>query len=152
MKNLIKLISSFFYLGYAPVASGTVGSLAGLAIYFLCRNSFGLYTIVLIVIAGLGFLVCSSAEKIFNEKDSPKIVIDEIAGMLLAFWALGKLNLSLVVAGFLCFRFFDIVKIYPANRLERLKGSLGIMGDDLIAAIYTNIALQIVTKGLMRWM
>lgn len=152
MKNLIKLISSFFYLGYAPVASGTVGSLAGLAIYFLCRNSFGLYTIVLIAILGLGFLVSSRAEKVFGEKDSPKIVIDEVAGMLLAFWALGKLNTSLIVAGFLCFRFFDIAKIYPANRLQNLKGSLGIMSDDLVAAIYTNIALQVVTKGLMRWM
>ena len=149
MKNLIKLISSFFYLGYAPVASGTVGSLAGLVVYFLCRSNFYLYTIVLIIILGLGFLVCSSAEKIFNQKDSPKIVIDEVAGLLLAFWALGKLNISLVIAGFLCFRFLDIVKIYPANRLERLKGSLGIMSDDLVAAIYVNIALQIVTKGLM---
>ncbi len=107
MKNLIKLIASFFYLGYAPLMSGTVASCFALGLYFLFKNNFCLYTILLIVISALGFLVCGAAEKIFQEKDSSKIVIDEVAGLLLAFWALPQLNLTLVIIGFFLFRALD---------------------------------------------
>lgn len=148
MKNLIKLIASFFYLGYAPYIPGTIASSVGLGLYLLWRNNFFLYTSSLFIICILGFLVSSWAEKIFQEKDSPKIVIDEVAGVLLSFWTL-KLDLILLVTGFFIFRALDAVKVYPANKVEECKGSCGIMGDDLIAAVYTNIALQIVTRILI---
>lgn len=150
MKKLIKLIASFFYLGYAPCIPGTIGSCAGLGLYLLFRNSFYLYTILLISVTAVGFLLAGRAEKIFQEKDSKKIVIDEVAGLLLAFWGL-RLDLTLLVTGFFIFRILDAVKVYPANKLERIAGSCGIMGDDLVAGIYTNIVLQIVTRVFLRW-
>ena len=145
MKNAIKLIASFFYLGYFPVIPGTFASAAAVLLYFAVRSNFFFYTVLMIVVTGLGFLICGRAERIFQEEDSPKIVIDEVAGLLLAFWGL-RLDWLLIIVGFFIFRALDAVKIFPANRLERMGGSLGIMGDDLVAGLYTNIVLQIVTR------
>ncbi|MCQ9207967.1 MAG: phosphatidylglycerophosphatase A [Omnitrophica bacterium] len=145
MQNLIKLIASFFYLGYIRFIPGTVASCAALGLYFLFRGDFYLYTLLLIIVNALGFLVAGRAEVAFAEEDSPKIVIDEVGGFLLAFWGL-NLNLPLVITGFFIFRGLDMAKPYPADKLERLGGSCGVMGDDLIAGLYTNIVLQIVTR------
>lgn len=147
MKSLIKLFASVFYLGYVPFIPGTVASLFALSFYFLLQDNFYLYTALLIFVTGLGFLIAGRAEKIYQQKDCNKIVIDEVAGLLLAFWGL-SLDLPLVIIGFFVFRALDAVKAYPANKIENLSGSAGIMGDDLIAGVYTNIILQIVT----RWM
>jgi len=148
MKNLIKLIASCFYLGYVPFIPGTIASAAALGLYFLFRGNFYLYTILLVVVSALGFLSAGRAEKLFQEKDSSKIVIDEVAGLLLAFWGL-RLDLALILAGFFIFRALDGIKPPPANRIEELAGSPGVMGDDLIAGLYTNIVLQIVTRVLL---
>ena len=145
MKKIIECVSTFFYLGNAPYVPGTVGSLGALGLYFLFKNNFCLYTILLIVVTILGYVTAGQAEKIFRQKDSSRIVIDEAAGLLLAFWGM-RLNIILVAAGFLIFRVLDIVKVYPADRMEKLKGSRGIMGDDLVCGLYTNIILQILTR------
>lgn len=145
MKNLIKLAASFFYLGYVPFIPGTIASAAGLIFYFLFRDSLFSYSLILLVITALGFLVAGRAEKIFQEKDSDKIVIDEVAGMLLAFWCV-RLDLALLIIGFFIFRGLDAFKAYPAHEIEKIGASLGIMGDDLLAGAYTNIVLQIVTR------
>lgn len=145
MRNPVKALASFFYLGYIPFIPGTIASVFALGLYLLCRGNFYLYTLLLIVICALGFLVSGRAEKIFQEKDSPKIVIDEVAGLLLAFWGL-ELDITLIIIGFFIFRALDAIKAYPADRIERIDGSIGIMGDDLIAGLYTNIVLQLVTR------
>lgn len=149
MKALTKLIASFFYLGYVPVVPGTVASCAALIFYFLFKNNLCLYTLSLFIVGGLGFLLSGRAEKLFQEKDSAKIVIDEVAGLLLAFWGLPQLEPTLIITGFFIFRTLDAIKAYPANILEQISGSPGIMGDDLIAGLYTNIALQIATRVLI---
>jgi len=141
MKNLIKCLGSFFYLGYVPAIPGTVASAFGLILYFLFRGNLYFYSLLLILVSAVGFLICGRAEEIFQEKDSKKIVIDEVAGLLLAFWAIAP-NPVLLIAGFVIFRIFDVLKFYPAGRIERIGGSLGIMGDDLLAGFYTNIILQ----------
>jgi phosphatidylglycerophosphatase A len=145
MKSLIKLFASVFYLGYIPFIPGTVASLFALSFYFLLQDNFYLYTVLLIFVSGLGFLIAGRAEKIYQQKDCDKIVIDEVAGLLLAFWGL-ELELPLIIIGFFVFRALDAVKAYPANKIEALSGSAGIMGDDLVAGVYTNIILQIVTR------
>jgi len=82
-------------------------------------------------------------------------VIDEINGMLIGFFALPYGHLGspqdrlFLLSGFIIFRIFDALKPYPANRLQRLGGSLGIMGDDIIAGIYTNIILRILLIFLL---
>ncbi len=137
------MIASVFYIGYLPVAPGTLGSLAALIpYYFICRSAILMAAVILIVTI-LGFITAGRVEKIFEEKDPQEIIIDEFSGMLISLYGIPP-TMGYVVAGFLLFRFFDIVKPKPIHRLEKLKGSLGIMSDDLMAGAYTNIALQVI--------
>ncbi len=142
MKKIIKAIASVFYLGYVPLMPGTAASLAAVVPYLLFGGNLYLYSVILAAVCVAGFLVCGPAEKAFAEKDPSRVVIDEVAGMLLSFWGL-QLSPFWIVTGFFMFRAFDMLKPYPANRIEKLHGSLGIMGDDLIAGIYTNIILRL---------
>ncbi|MFH1045636.1 MAG: phosphatidylglycerophosphatase A [Candidatus Omnitrophota bacterium] len=149
MKNIIKFIASFGYLGYVPFIPGTAGSLGALVLYLLCQGNFFVHTAALLVITLAGFLVCAPAEKLFARKDAAQIVIDEAAGIFLAFWAVPVDN-TLIAVGFVIFRALDAAKVFPVNKMEKLPGALGIMGDDLLAAGYTNIVLQIVTRVFLR--
>ncbi len=143
MKVIIRMIASGLYAGYSPVAPGTIGSLWGIVIYLLLRNYPVIFIFVTMVLFIIGFFVCAKAEEIFNEKDSGKIVIDEIASMCFVCLFI-KPGWFMILTGFLIFRFFDIVKPPPVKRVERLSGSLGIMLDDVIAAVYTIIILFII--------
>lgn len=137
------MMASVFYMGYLPVAPGTLGSLAAVLLYyFICRNTIMMSAVILVIII-LGFVTSGRVEKIFGEKDPDEIVIDEFAGMLISLYRIPPV-MGYVVTGFLLFRFFDIVKPKPIRDLEKLKGSMGIMSDDIIAGVYTNIALQVV--------
>lgn len=80
-----------------------------------------------------------------NKKDASCIVIDEVCGMLLSLIFL-PYNIKIVVLAFILFRILDALKPFPLDRLQRLKGGPGIMADDLVAGLYTNIILQIVLK------
>lgn len=142
--RIIKLISTIFYLGYLPIP-GTVGSFAALLIYFLIRINNSVYLIVLSVFLILGFLFCGKAEKVFNQKDSRKIIIDEVCGMLLALFLLPA-KLPIIVIAFFLFRALDTIKPPPINKLQELPGSLGIMIDDILAGIYTNLMIQLALR------
>lgn len=141
--RLCKMIASVFYIGYLPVAPGTLGSLAGIIVYYFMYKSAIVVTAVTLLVIILGFLTAGRVEKIFREKDPGEIVIDEFAGMLISLYRLPP-TMGYVVAGFLLFRFFDIVKPKPISSFEKLKGSLGIMSDDIVAGVYANIILQVV--------
>lgn len=147
MRKKVELITSFFYLGHSPFMPGTMGSLGGLVIYFLVRNIDALYAFSILFLFALGVLFAGEAEKVYKRKDPSMIVIDEACGMLLALF-LVPFNLYSVILGFFLFRIFDILKPPPARRLEKLTGSLGIMFDDIVAALYTNIILQIVFRNI----
>lgn len=96
-----------------------------------------LFALFLIAAASL----CRLGEKIFGEKDSQKIVIDEIAGFLLATFQVPPTYKTLALA-FLLFRFFDIMKVFPAALLERREN--GVLLDDLVAGLYTLLILRVV--------
>ena len=147
MKTIIKLISTGFYLGYSPIASGTVGSLLGVLIYLVFREFIYVYIAVTVLLFILGFLVSQKAEEIFDEKDSGKIVIDEIASMCLVYIFI-KPTWFMLGFGFLLFRVFDVMKPYPAKRLEKLSGSKGIMLDDVVAACYAILGVVILNLFL----
>lgn len=98
-----------------------------------------------------GFLVCGRAERVFGKKDARYIVIDEVSGMLLSLGFLPYYNIKVIIAGFLVFRILDSLKPYPAWQLQGLKGSLGVMSDDIIAGIYTNVVLQLALKLASFW-
>ena len=141
-KNLIKISSTFFYAGFLPFVPGTFGSLAGVIVYFLVNSNNFVYWLVTSLMVVLGFLVSGPAEDIFGVKDARYIVIDEVAGMLLSLLFL-PFDIKLVIIGFFIFRLMDTLKPFPAGRLQSLKGSAGVMLDDIIAAVYTNIILQV---------
>lgn len=147
-KTGIKAISTFFFIGYLPLIPGTFASLAGLSLFLACGLSTPSYFISVFCLCLVGFLVCGKAENVFQRKDPPYIVIDEVSGMLLSlasvfFLKMGVMGLWLA---FFLFRLLDTIKPYPANKIQHLHGSLGVMGDDLIAALYTNIILQLVFR------
>lgn len=147
MSKKIKMISSFFYLGHSPFMPGTLGSIAGLLVYFLVKDREVLYAFTILFTFGIGVLFAGEAERIYKRKDASMIVIDEVCGMLLALFFI-PYNLFLVILGFFLFRIFDILKPPPAKKMEKLTGSLGIMFDDIVAALYTNFILQIVARVL----
>ncbi|HLF17346.1 MAG TPA: phosphatidylglycerophosphatase A [Candidatus Omnitrophota bacterium] len=140
--KLIKLIATFFYVGSVPYAPGTVASAVGVLIYLILQPVFPLYLLVLVGLVLLGLIISEPAEGVLKRRDPPEVVIDEVAGMLLACFLLPP-QPSVLIGAFVLFRLFDITKIYPIKRLENLKGSLGIMADDLMAGIYTNIIMHI---------
>ena len=144
-KTIIKIISTFFYIGYLPLIPGTFGSIAGVFLYYLLKDSIPIYTIFSCILIILGFLVSGPAERMLNKKDASCIVIDEVCGMLLSLIFL-PYDIKIVVLAFILFRILDATKPFPSDRLQRLKGGPGIMADDLVAGLYTNIILQIVLK------
>jgi len=148
MRKRVKFITSFFYLGHSPFMPGTVGSLGGLAVYFLVRNNEILYAFSILFLFFLGVLFAGEAEKIYKRKDSGQIVIDEACGMLISLFFV-PYSIFAVILGFLLFRIADILKPWPARKMERLTGSLGIMFDDIVAALYTNFILQVIIRILI---
>jgi len=146
MRNFtVKILSTFFYVGYLPFIPGTFGSLVGVALFYLTKNSPFIYVLSILTMIILGFLTAGKAEKVFGKKDASCIVIDEIAGMLLSFMFIPYSRQTVIIA-FVIFRIFDALKPYPAGSLQNLRGGLGIMCDDIIAGLYTNIVLQIVLR------
>jgi len=141
---LIKLISTFFFIGYLPLIPGTFGSIAGVGIFYLLaggsRSGYFLFVFCIMI---LGLLTSGKAEKLLNKKDPGCIVIDEVMGMLIALSFLPA-DPKIVVLAFLIFRILDMLKPFPAGKLQDLHGAIGVMGDDLVAGIYTNIVLQVI--------
>lgn len=144
MMRLALFICTFGYVGYFPVAPGTAGSLAGLAVYALLRAAGATPLVDLVVITALfaaGTWSGTLAERHFGGTDPGAGVIDEVVGMLVTLWALPA-TWSVVVIGFFVFRVLDVVKPWPAGRLETLHGGLGMMSDDVMAAVYANLCLR----------
>ena len=145
MRFITKLLSTFFYVGYLPLIPGTFGSLAGIILIYLIELYALNYVLLTVGVIAIGFLVCGRAEKAMAKNDPRFVVIDEVSGMLLSLVFI-PYDIKLVVLAFILFRVLDTLKPYPAGRLERLKGSVGIMSDDLIAGLYTNLILQVVLR------
>lgn len=147
MQNFIaNIIATFFYVGYLPFIPGTFGSLAGLAVYYFIKNNISLYILAVLILTVLGIFAAGQAEKIYKTKDPKYVVVDEVVGMLLSLMFLPNLSAPYVVMAFFVFRLLDTLKPYPIGLIERLKGSAGIMGDDIVAGIYANLILQTVLR------
>lgn len=129
-------------MGYLPKAPGTFGSLLGILIYLRLREFRIVYITVVALLFVIGFLISKKAEDIFGQKDSPKIVIDEIAALCFVYLFI-KPTLLIILLGFVLFRIFDILKPFPIKRVQKMPGSLGIMLDDIAAGIYVIIILAV---------
>jgi len=146
MKHFISLLATGFGVGYSPIAPGTLGTLIAIPVYyFLSENPSPLYEITLIGFFFLSVWISENTEIFFRKKDDRRIVIDEIMGFLITMLWVPKTT-RFIVIGFFLFRLFDILKPFPIRRLEkRLKGGYGVVLDDVIAGVYANIILQIIS-------
>ena len=136
-------IATCGYVGYAPIAPGTFGSAVGLVLFWLVRSygSVPLEMAVMAVVFGLGVWSGSVAERHFRGVDPGPVVVDEVFGMLVTL-AFLPVSVTGAIVGFLVFRVLDIVKPWPARRLEALHGGIGIMADDGMAAVYGNVVMR----------
>lgn len=156
VRHLVIIFSTGLYSGYCPVAPGTAGTIVAVLLYLaLSRLTALSYGITLVAFLFMSCWFSGAAEAIFSGRDSGRIVIDEISGFLVTMAFLSPESLY-VLSGFFLFRFFDIVKPFPIRRLETLKGGYGIVADDVMAGIYSNLVLRIFSllvegKAPMSW-
>ena len=132
-EQLFKHLATLGPVGYLPVAPGTFGTLVALVVVLLIRPTLMLHLLLLAVSVVLGVVASSEAERVLDRKDSQHIVIDEFAGYIVAI-AFLPLSAGFLIAAFVLFRIFDIVKPPPIRGLQYLKGGTGVMADDIAAA------------------
>ena len=142
-KTVIKLIATGLGSGYSPFAPGTAGTLVAIPLYLaLSTLSWPLYLASVSLLTLLAVYASGEAERIFDRKDSPRIVIDEIVGFLWSLFLVGP-TAGRIAAAFFLFRIFDILKPPPARCCQdRLPGGWGVVMDDVAAGIWANAALQ----------
>jgi phosphatidylglycerophosphatase A len=151
--RLAVFIATVGYCGYFPIAPGTVGSAAGLLFYLLVWSAGSPVVEVglIVVLFAAGVWAGTRSERYFGGIDPGPIVLDEVVGMLITL-AFIPMDITSALIGFVLFRIFDVIKPFPARRLEALHGGLGVMADDAMAAIYANIALRIVLYVGPSWL
>lgn len=147
MRTFILFLATGAYSGYAPVASGTVGSLVALPLIFLSAQLLSLSSVLQVVVLVLAIVgagwIAGAAEQYLGEHDSGKIVVDEIVGFLTA-TALLELTLSRLLVAFFLFRLFDILKPPPARYFDQqVPGGAGVVLDDVCAGIYANLIVRV---------
>jgi phosphatidylglycerophosphatase A len=151
MRRLGVFIASVAGAGYAPIAPGTAGSAVGIVVYLATREwSPAAQIALLLVITAVGIWASTEATRHFQKKDPGHVVVDEVAGQLLTLLLTGA-GWAGAVVGFLVFRLLDIIKPWPADRLEALPDGLGVMADDLMAGVYgclvMHVALRMLPEG-----
>jgi phosphatidylglycerophosphatase A len=147
------LIATFGYVGFFPIAPGTAGSFAALALYALVRwiDLPILELAAIVAVFAVGVWAATETEALLGSTDPGPIVIDEVLGMLITL-AWMPLSLTGVLAGFVLFRVYDVIKPYPARRFEDLHGGWGVMLDDAMAGIYGQVTLRLLVWALPAWM
>lgn len=152
LRRIGVFIATCAHVGYAPVAPGTWGSALGLLIYYAVRRQgsspIELGVIALVFIVGLW--AATEAEHHFGGIDPGPVVIDEVIGMLITL-ALHPVNVWGAIVGFLIFRVLDVLKPWPARRLELLPGGFGVVLDDAMAGVYGNLMIWGLVRLLPAW-
>jgi phosphatidylglycerophosphatase A len=148
-RALAVAVGTGFGAGFSPIAPGTAGSALGVAVYvLLAPRGAAVLAIALAVLLPTGVWAAGICGKRYGAHDHGRIVVDEIAGQLIAL-ASFPTHSGWLLAGFLAFRFFDIVKPFPARRIDRTwRTAGGVMADDVVAGIYANLALQAARAAL----
>jgi phosphatidylglycerophosphatase A len=142
-------------VGYLPLMPGTFGSLLAVGIFLLfakiATGSLLVAVVLVLILASIvaGIWAGTRTEQLLGRKDPGKIVVDEVAGQFIALFPITlftRWSTLAVIVSLILFRFFDIVKPYPANRLQELKGGAGVMFDDLVAGVYAAVVVAIILK------
>ena len=132
-------------MGHAPIAPGTAASAVTAVVLWLLGWSPLALSGLLLVVLVVGTWAAGEAEQALGTKDPGAIVVDEVAGMTISVLTL-PLTLPVLVAGFLLFRIFDVVKPFPAGASQRLGGGIGVMIDDVIAGLYALLLLLLARR------
>jgi len=139
-------------LGYVPFASGTFGSLLGVALYLAlwrARLSVPLMAVVLVLAVLAAIRIARLAEEMLHDHDSGIIVVDEIVGMAIALLGFAPTFANVALA-FVAFRFFDIVKVWPASWIDRqVPGGSGVVLDDVVSGLYANVVTNVVVRVVL---
>jgi phosphatidylglycerophosphatase A len=158
-------------VGYLPLAPGTLGALVGAGLYLTLwtgiyqtsalklginlQNAYtpqiSLMILVALAVTLVGIWAASRTERVLQKKDPSVVVIDEVAGQMIALlsWPFMAHSGWTIISAFLLFRLFDIWKPYPIRRLESLESGLGIMADDVLAGVYALIANSVLISGYL---
>jgi phosphatidylglycerophosphatase A len=144
MNLLSKIISTFFGVGYFPLAPGTLTSLIVVLLYkfYLHTWSWPFYLMLLFFLFIIGTITSTQYSSDLKNKDPRNIVIDEAMGQALLLFHLGGAWFPLILS-FLLFRLFDIVKPYPIKKIENFPKGWGIMMDDIAAAVYAGVLIRL---------
>jgi len=148
MNFFVLLSATGLGAGFSPIVPGTMGTLFAIPLYYFVSSiSSPLYELTLVAFFFFSSWISNQAERYWGKKDDRRIVIDEIMGFLVTMLWIPRSPLF-IVAGFLLFRFFDILKPFPIRRLERVGSGFGVVLDDVLAGIYSSIALHLVMAFL----
>ncbi len=146
LNYFILFVATGFGAGFSPVVPGTMGTLLAIPIYYFGSSiSSPLYALTLVAFFFFSSWVSNQAERYWGTKDDRRIVIDEIMGFLVTMLWVPK-SISSMIAGFILFRFFDILKPFPIRHLERVESGFGVVLDDVLAGIYSNIILHLIWR------
>jgi len=146
VKQFILFWATGFGVGYSPIAPGTLGTIIAIPVYHFLSNIVSpIYEITLIGFFFLSVWISENAERVFGKQDDPRIVIDEMIGFLITMLWVPKATLFIIL-GFILFRFFDILKPFPIRLIDKkLRGGFGVVLDDVMAGVYANIILHIIS-------
>ncbi|MDO8730569.1 MAG: phosphatidylglycerophosphatase A [Candidatus Omnitrophota bacterium] len=139
---IAKVIATVGGIGRVPRLPGTVASVVGVGLAWWLSPHPAMQIAGCLAVTALGFWSAGPASRAMGVKDPPAVVIDEVAGMMISLVLLPA-TWKIYLAGFLLFRFLDIFKPGPIRRLECLPGGVGIMADDLLAGVVTNLLLRL---------
>jgi phosphatidylglycerophosphatase A len=146
-KGLPLLFLSWFYTGKFPKAPGTIGSLATIPLFFLLSYlNANIYTLIAIILALYvsSVFVTQKVQIEYGLHDPQWIVIDEVIGMLITWSFVQSIEFSEIFLVFSLFRFFDIIKIWPASYFDRLHHGFGTITDDVVSGVYAGISILII--------
>ena len=138
--RFVRIVSTFFGVGYLPWAPGTFGSVPGLFFVWWINDPLAACGLTA-AFSILGFVVSKPAQTVLQAHDPRPFVFDEVCGMMLSLLWLPK-DLKIYAAAFVLFRAFDTLKPWPISIFHKMKSAPGIMADDLAAGIITNLLLQ----------
>ena len=148
MKNeLAKIISTIFYIGYSKYLPGTIGSLLAIPTGILILKIGGIVALLIFIFI-LTLIALFSIEIYIKEhqsSDPKEIIIDEFIGQLIVLIFASFSSLAIFI-GFLLFRFFDISKLYPVNKVEKIRGPIGVLADDIVAGLMTCIIILLIKQ------
>ena len=146
MTNRIAVwIATLGPVGHIKYAPGTFGSLCAMPLVFLTRHQPSLLFALFLLINLIGIWSSGVAAQQMKVHDPSNVVIDEVCGILMTFLFI-PISWYSVGIGFVCFRFFDVMKPPPIRFLEKAPGGIGIVLDDLGAGLFANILLQLILR------